>query len=162
EKVGFSMSLSAIKHKALKSSLSTLSKDDLFMIQQYKKYHDPIILRDNTVIDLEVEKIVYQNIPYKLNLPCNKSEDVFYFDGLEDINYYYLEGSKKIFIKGYHENLEVYEVSLRYEQSDSLKITPYIVEFKETEKISIKKFSSNKIQFSPEPESDSYEILLHL
>lgn len=154
------MSLMSKAHTPIKKSLNQLSYEDLFKINQYKKYDDPILLNNFTAIDASNYDLNYRGTSYSFDLPANRSGSVFYYNEQSDKSYHFLKGSKVYLEKSYEDKLKIYEVNVDYDKSEELIANNFLVEFHDEEIINILEFTDNQIKFHPEENADAFEILV--
>jgi len=71
-------------HEKLIKQVPTVTNDEFNRIKILMSYDDAILLPNNEIIDLSEFEINLNSTSYSLDLPSNKSNEIFYFD--EKIN----------------------------------------------------------------------------
>ncbi|QQD85674.1 glycosyltransferase [Jeotgalicoccus sp. ATCC 8456] len=142
----------------LSNSLPTIEEEDLEKALLLKYYNDAIVLQNNKKVELSDFNISNaHSTDFSIKLPNNKN--VYYYDSSIKAKYHTLHGSKTEVRSRYLEQLRIIDVTVSYEIDGHLEVTPYIVEYYESEIIDILEMSDNNIKFQPNSQTDSFEIM---
>lgn len=150
-------------HKKLIKTLPTLSPDDLTRIKILNSYEDAILLSNNDIIDLAKYDINITHNDFELNLPSNKSNDVFYFDAkTHNKNYFEVSNFKYTIQKEYQQQLKYYKINIDYNTVDNIKAKFFILEYEYDEITNIIQVENNITEFQTLENTEFFKVYIKL
>lgn len=150
-------------HEKLIKQVPTVTNDEFNRIKILMSYDDAILLPNNEIIDLSEFEINLNSTSYSLDLPSNKSNEIFYFD--EKINkkkYLEVPEFEYQIVNEYRQKLKYFKMTFDYNISENLSCLFYVLEYENDEIINIIEVNDDELVLEPLENTEFFRVCLKL